>query len=181
MINGTKINLRLYKNEREVIEINNIFNDLENRAATDHTEIYSNVCQVKWFGENGFWSRDNGTMLIETKDNVIVGTINFGRKSEFELSLGYRIFEDKNRNKGYMTEALKIFSSYLFDTIPLITRLSLYTAEDNVSSRKLAEKCGYSQEGILREAYFYREKICNWVIYSLLRRECAEIESKNKP
>ena len=139
MIKGVKINLRLYKNEQEVIEANNIFNDLVNRAETDHTEIYSNVCQAKCFVENGFWSRDKGTMVIETIENEIVGTVSFSRKSEFELSLGYRIFEDKNRNKGYMTEALKLFSSYLFGTIPLVTRLSLYTAEDNVSSRKLAE------------------------------------------
>ena len=76
-----------------------------------------------------------------------------------------------------MTKSLRLFSSYLFETIPLITRLSLFTAENNISSRKLAEKCGYKQEGILRDAYFYRGNICNWVIYSLLRDECKSTKT----
>ncbi len=70
-----------------------------------------------------------------------------------------------------MTEALNLFSKYLFETVPLITRLSLYTAENNSPSRKLAEKCGYTLEGILRDAYFYRGKMFNWAIYSILRSE----------
>lgn len=110
-------------------------------------------------------------MLITNISDEIIGDISFSKTTDFELNIGYRLFENKNRKKGYMTQALKLFSKYLYSTIPSVTRLSLYTAEDNIPSRKLAEKCGFVQEGILRNAYFYRGKICNWIIYSLLRED----------
>ena len=68
------------------------------------------------------------------------------------------------------------FSAYLFATIPCITRLKILTAVDNIGSRKLAEKCGYIQEGIMRNAYFYRRNLCDWVIYAMLREECPSLE-----
>ncbi len=49
--------------------------------------------------------------------------------------------------------------------------LSQETAENNIASCKLAEKCGFKREGVLRNAYFYRGSICNWVVYSLLKDE----------
>lgn len=173
MIIGENINLRLFNSEDDVHYYFSALNNLEERSITDHTEISSLPMRIKTFHENGFWSQKNGTLLITSKEDKIIGTIGFCRKTEFELSIGYRIPEKINRGRGFMTEALQMFSSYLFETVPLITRLSLYTAEDNTASRKLAEKCGYKEEGILRNAYFYRGKICNWVIYSLLREECS--------
>ncbi len=174
MLTGNKVDLRLFHDENEVLKYAEIFNNLEGRAATDHTEIYSPVRQIKKFNDTGLWSNDQGTLLITTKEDIIIGSIGFSRKTEFELAIGYRIIENEHRNKGYMTEGLNLFTQYLFSTIPLITRLSLYTAEDNTSSRRLAEKCGFKQEGILRDAYFYRGKMCNWVIYSLLRCEVLD-------
>lgn len=171
MITGEKVKLRLFQSEEDLLYSINNFNDLDERGGMDHTELYSPIERMKQFKESGLWTRNNGTLLITTMDGKVVGSISFGRKSEFELSIGYRIIKEEDRNRGYMTEALKLFSSYLFETTPLITRLSLYTAEDNHSSRRLAEKCGYVQEGILRNAYFYRGRVCNWVIYSILRGE----------
>ncbi len=171
MITGKSINLSLIKSESEIIKINDIYNILEERSLTDHTEIYSKVKIMQSFNENGLWSSNSGSLLITTKEDKIIGLISFNRKTEFELSIGYRIYNTHDRKKGYMTEGLNLFTAYLFKTIPLITRLSLYTAENNIASRKLAEKCGYTQEGLLRNAYFYRGDICNWIIYSVLREE----------
>lgn len=172
MIIGKNIGLRLYNSEQDVLTRISSFNKLDERSIFDHTEIYSPIKLLKLYNENGLWTKESGSLLLTLKDKTIIGIIDFSKKTEFEISIGYRILEERYRNKGYMTEALNLFTSYLFTTIPLITRLSLYTAEDNKSSRRLAEKSGFKQEGILRDAYFYRGNICNWVIYSLLRNEC---------
>ena len=171
MIKGQKIMLRLYRSFDEVNRVLGSFNNLETRALTDHTELYQPQQLRTEFEQNGLWSKDKGTLVITNSDDEIIGTISFRRTTEQELSIGYRVYSNKHRGKGYMTEALTLFSSYLFLTIPFITRLSLLTAEENIPSRKLAEKCGYTQEGILRQAYFYRGNICNWVVYSILRDE----------
>lgn len=171
MIKGNRIILRMYKSKEELVSKIDAFNNLTQRTLTDHTEIYSVNNILETFDKNGLWTLEEGTLLITNLENEIIGDISFKKTTDFELCIGYRIFNSENRGKGYATEALNLFSAYLFDTVPLVTRIALYTAEDNLPSRKLAQKCGFSQEGILRNAYFYRGKVCNWVIYSLLRDE----------
>lgn len=173
MIQGNNITLRLYRSEEEVKEVLERYNTLNERSPLDHTEIYSLQKILSRFRESGSWGQNNGTLVITDKEDRIVGSISFNRKSELELSLGYRIYRNEDRKKGYMSEALSLFSFYLFQTMPCITRLSLYTAENNIASRKLAEKCGYTLDGILRDAYFYRGEVCSHAVYSLLRHECT--------
>lgn len=171
MISGKKVNLRLFKCEEEVREYFEDYNDLNERAITDHSELFSPLRAVDSFKENGWWSKDYGELVVTDNQDNPLGVISFSSKTELEFSIGYRINKKENRGKGYMGEALKLFSSYLFNSNPFITRLSLCTPEDNTPSRKMAEKCGYKLEGILRNAYFYRGKICNWTLYSILRDE----------
>lgn len=171
MIRGNRIKLRLFKDEEEVRQKALRFNNLENRLKTDHTEIYAPIKSLEAFRNNGCWSQKEGTLVITTLEDKVIGTISYHHSTEFELAVGYRMEDTLEQGKGYMTEALTLFTKYLFETIPLVTRIALYTAEDNLPSRKLAEKCGYTQEGILRNAYFYRGHMHNWVIYSMLREE----------
>ncbi len=119
---------------------------------------------------------NEGEIVDPTNEGEIVGTISFVRTTDFELEIGYRICKHEHRRKGFMSEALSLFSAYLFETFPHVTRLAIKTALNNVGSRKLAEKCGYKQEGVFRNAYFYRGSICDFVIYSLLREESPRLD-----
>jgi len=170
MLKGERIVLRQIESEAEYKDYLMRLNQLEHRAITDHTELVSIPKMLQAFHQGDLWTKDYGRLFIQVDDRLI-GDLSFTRKSELEISIGYRMISLDHKRKGYMTEALKLFIKYLFDSIPLITRLSLLTAEDNLPSRKLAEKCGFSQEGVLRQAYFYRGKICNWILYSILREE----------
>lgn len=172
MISGERINLRLFRDERDVEEYVTLYNDLAERSLADHTEITPVVGRLSEFRETGFWADDRGTMLITTKDDRVVGSIGFIRNTDLELGIGYRLLRREDRGQGYMSEALRLFYAYLFETKLHITRLAILTAADNTGSRRLAVKCGYTQEGILRQAYFYRGRVCDWVVYGLLREEC---------
>lgn len=146
-------------------------NNLSERGAGDHTELKSSAQILKRFREDNFWGEKSGKLLITNKNNEIVGSIGFRQITEFELDIGYRLYHHKNRRQGIMSEALPLFAAYLFAT-KLIHRLRLQIAADNVGSRRLAEKSGFTQEGTLRQAYFYRGHFVDFVIYGMLRSEC---------
>ena len=177
MLSGEKINLRLFRDEADVRAAYSAYNVLAERALTDHTELYSVVDRIRKFHETGFWTPTGGQLTITTKADEVVGTIGFVKTTDFELEIGYRIYKSEHRRKGFAGEALRLFSAYLFETFPHITRLAIKTASTNIGSRKLAETCGYKQEGVLRKAYFYRGAICDFVIYSLLREECPRLDT----
>ena len=171
MLKHTQVTLRLVQDEDDCRRLIAAYNDLSERAQTDHTEIKSLNTLLKDFRNDGLWGDDHGTLLITTPDDEIIGSLTFTRISEFELEIGYRLFRQSDRNQGYVSEALPLFSAYLFETKP-IRRLRVQAASDNIGSQKVAEKSGFKREGVLRQAYFYRGRMCDSVIYGLLREEC---------
>ena len=176
MIRGKKVLLRPVRDEFECRQWIDEHNDLSQRAALDHVELISAPSVLRRYRETGLWTSERGTLLVATPDNQAVGLLSFHKTSEFECEIGYRIFRAENRGKGFMREALPLFSSFLFTAIPNITRLKIMVADDNIPSRRLAEVSGYVQEGVIRQGYSYRGKICDWVIYGLLRGECPLLE-----
>ncbi len=51
--------------------------------------------------------------------------------------------------RGYVTEATRALADYAFRHIGAV-RVELITDEDNAASRKVAERCGFALEGVLR-------------------------------
>lgn len=174
MIHGKRINLRLVKSTDECQAFVDAYNDLSERSATDHTEIKSFTTLKAQFSQDGLWSDQAGTLLITNKEDRVIGSISFSRLSPFELEIGYRLLKQADHGKGYVSEALSLFSAYLFATKP-IHRLRIQTASSNIGSQKVAEKCSFQREGILRQAYFYRGKMCDYLIYGLLRDACKPL------
>jgi len=174
MLRGKTINLRLVKDEAECHTLLALYNNLSERAGTDHAELKHPQTLLKSFRENGLWGKDRGTLVITEKDDHILGDISFVTISEFELEIGYRLFQSEQRGRGIVSEALPLFSAFLFDT-KAIARLTIFTADDNIGSRRVAEKSGYQLEGTKRNAYFYRGQFHDFVMYSLLRAECSPL------
>lgn len=168
MIKGKRVTLKMFETLDEVKHYVSCYNDLSQRSLLDHTEIVSEKKLIDSFMNNNLWGQESGSLQVLVADEFI-GTISFKCVNAYELSLGYRLTSDST-NKGYGYEMLSLFIAYLFDS-KAIGRLSLYTAENNIPSRKLAEKCGFLQEGVLRKAYFYRGNMHNWVVYGLLRED----------
>jgi len=180
LIRGLRVALRLFRDPDEVRQYVDRYNDLGEREPKDHCELASAEARVSEFRNTGFWTEDAGTMLITTVEGRMIGSIGFRRTSPAELELGYRLLRHDDRRKGYMTEALTRFAAYLFDAYSHVRRLALRTAEDNHASRFLAERCGFRQEGVLRQAYTYRGEIHDWVLYGMLREECPRVHSETE-
>jgi RimJ/RimL family protein N-acetyltransferase len=174
MLAGKRVLIKPFETKEEVIQYVNLYNNLDERAKEDHLELSNLDNQLKLFAKNKFISDKKSNYMIQNKNKVLIGMIQWKKESDFEMTLGYRLFESCYRNKGYMTDALTTFIAHIFTEHLDITRISLYIHNENVSSIKLAEKLGFIYEGTMREAYKYRDKIVGFCIYSLLKKEYVE-------
>lgn len=170
MIEGRNIKIRPLKDK----EIDYFFSLLEIAALKNEFfpfNIESEYIFKKQYQKTGFWQENEGIALISNLDDEIIGMITYIKSYFLEAyELKYIIFEEKNRAKGYMKESLTLFSSFLFENRK-INRLHLAIPDYHRASIAVAQKCGYTFEGIAREAIFSKGKYLDVCIYSLLRRE----------
>ena len=175
MLEGPNVILRLFTEDDldEFLKLENTCAEMGEFAPID---LRSPAAFRKHFSETGGWDDKLGRMLITDKSDRLLGHIMFIKEPSFQsgYEVGFIIFRRENRGKGYTTEALRIFSAYLFEVKP-IPRLQLSTHADNVAARRVAEKCGYKLEGTLRQMFFTRGAYVDYVLYSLLRDECPSL------
>lgn len=175
MLRGKNITLRLFT-EDDLEEMFALDSDIAARGEHFPIALHTLSGMQKQFRETGWWEDDQGRMVITDQDRKMVGAIVFFRPSPMlaGYEVGYAIFRPEDRGKGYMTEALRIFSAYLFELKP-IPRLQLGMFNGNAASRKVAEKCGYHLEGVQRQGGFLRGEHRDRETFSLLRGECPSL------
>lgn len=76
--------------------------------------------------------------------NTIIGGMGFaGYPNEAgEVEIGYMI-DANHHNKGYATEALQLLSQWAF-THEFVKAIIVHTYSDNLPSRRILEKCGFT-------------------------------------
>ncbi|WP_025667017.1 GNAT family N-acetyltransferase [Aquimarina megaterium] len=111
-------------------------------------------------------------VIIDESDNRFVGFIDL-KNIDYNIKkaeLGFYMDENYAR-KGIMTKALNCFCDYYFEKYQF-NKLFLRTHPDNFSTRKLAEKCGFKIEGVIRNDYMTTSgKIIDLVYYGRLSYE----------
>ncbi len=142
---------------------------------------HSEVAFRKRFEETGMWGEDQGSLLIVDKEENLLGFIGFFRKLDYVegYELGGKIFRERDRGRGIMAEALRVFSAYLFELKP-IPRLYATAIAGNEASRKVLEKNGFRHEGTMRQAIFQRGKLQDLHFFSLLRQDAPPLREALK-
>lgn len=105
--------------------------------------------------------------ILEKKTNSLIGTIALiVRDTDIPFyELGYWV-RTSQAGKGYATEAVKTLENYAFQQLG-VKRLEIRTAIDNIKSRAVAERCGYSKEGELKnERLLPSGKITSTIVYA---------------
>ncbi len=176
MIKGKLANLRLITKE-DIDEIYSLTSDLSERGEYWPMNLQSQVNIMKKYNETGLWSDDFGTMLIEDKGKRIIGEITYFKGLWYMpgYEVGYQIYRKEDRGKGFTTEALRMFTAYIFEAIE-INRLEIEVIVGNTASKKVAEKCGFKYEGLKRQAIYKKGKYLDIELYSLIREECPSLE-----
>lgn len=83
--------------------------------------------------------------------------------------IGYWIRTDLN-GRGFATEATEALMRVGFDTLGL-HKLTLRIAVGNIGSERVAEKLGFTREGVLREELLIRGNWVDHTLYSMLEGE----------
>jgi len=176
MIKGKLINLRTMR-QGDIDEIFCLTSDISQRGEYWNVSLSSEPMFKKRFQETGCWNDDFGTLVITNKSDRLIGEITYFKGVWYlpGYEIGYRIYRDEDKGKGYTTEALKIFSAYLFESKP-IKRLEIQLSKENIPSRKVAEKSGFKYEGLKRQAVFTNGKYEDIELLSLLREECPSLK-----
>ena len=169
MLHGERITLRPAR-ERDLDALWEAHVDIRNRGAFFPLGVQSEPAFRRSHAEHGLWSKEEGFLVIATPEDEIAGHIEFFKPvvywDAFELS--YQLYEERFAGRGYTTEAVQLLVDYLFGATKQ-HRIQLVIVPGNAASRRIAEKCGFTQEGTARGAFFNDGRNQDVLIYSLLR------------
>jgi RimJ/RimL family protein N-acetyltransferase len=169
MIRGEKVLLRTVR-ESDIETLFTLSSDLSLAGEFQSWQLRSEIDLRKKVQENGLLGDDHSMLLIIANEQI-VGSIIFFKAQYYDgLEIGYLIYDPTRRNQGYATEALGLLCKFLFLT-KKINRLQLGIIQGNLASRRVAEKCGFCLEGVLRGALFHRGKNRDLELFSLLRAD----------
>lgn len=90
---------------------------------------------------------------------------------------GIRLTLDAPKKQGIATDALMTMLDYVFEELD-IHRVYATIIEYNHASRRLHAKCGYKEEGLLRQSVYKRGEFHNELQLSILKQEYKE--NKNR-
>ena len=105
--------------------------------------------------------------ITEGGDELPVGSIGVRVMHDQGIAeAGYHVVEAR-RGRGLATAALRLIARWTFTELP-VARLQLTTHLDNPGSQRVAEKAGFTREGVLRAWADQRGERPDLVMWSLL-------------
>ena len=148
-----------------------LVNDLPSRGDYFSSHFKSPEAMRKEFMQTSFVTEDSEMFVVEDARHQIVGVItHFKSRTPTSREIGYRLFDVDLAGHGYTTEALRLLTDYLFRA-HIWYRLEVLAAPPNVASLRVAQKCGFREEGTLRGAFFINGRHQDVTVMSLLRPE----------
>jgi RimJ/RimL family protein N-acetyltransferase len=171
MLKGKAIMLRpVLDTDLDQLYTNHI--DIDNRGDFFPRGILAQPAFRKQFQETGYWSKEDGMLLIVSPKDELLGHIEFFKTVNYldEYELSYQVYAPEQRGKGVATEAVQLLVRYLFET-KRVNRIRLVIHPDNLASRRLAEKCGFRHEGTARGAWYNKGKHQDVEIYAILHED----------
>lgn len=115
-------------------------------------------------------SRVKWGILVNDSSNKLAGIIeafDFNQKVNM-VTIGY-FLEQSYWGRGYASEAVKLLTRYLFETVN-INRIQAEVMPENDVSKRVLIKNGFIKEGTLRQANFWSGKgIVDLELYAILK------------
>lgn len=89
-------------------------------------------------------------------------------------SIGITIGTKENLGKGYGTEAIQILQEFAFNRLNL-NKLELEVMDYNQRAISCYKKCGFIEEGRIRESHFINGKYTDRIFMGVLKREWEDL------
>lgn|ERR1022692_933211 len=114
--------------------------------------------------------------VVHATSDEVLGAIGLGsvKIAQGTASIGYWLAPEA-RGHGYITSAVRLLVRWGFDRLGL-ARIELTTGPENIASQRVAERCGFRQEGCLRSHMFVRHsgQRRDSIVYGLLPGDLAQ-------
>ena len=110
-----------------------------------------------------------GLAIVDAVNGELLGGVGFRPDDERRAEVGYWVRRER-RGEGIATRALRLILRWAFDELGF-TRIQLHCDVENVASQRVAEKAGYTREGVLRAWLEVDGEPRDHVLYSLLATE----------
>lgn len=171
MLKGKSISLRPVR-ETDLDQLYTLHLDIDNRGGYFPRGVLSQPAFRKQFQETGYWTKEEGTLVMVSPKDEILGHIEFFKTVNYldEFELSYQVYAAEQRGKGIATEAVSLLVHYLFET-KRVNRIRLVIHPENLASRRLAEKCGFRHEGTARGAWYNQGRHQDVEIYAILHAD----------
>ena len=127
MLKGKSVTLRPIR-ETDLDLLYTYHIDIDNRGDCFPRGILSQPAFRKQFQESGFWSKEDGMLVMVSSKDEVLGHIEFFKTVNYldEYELSYQIYAPEQRGKGVATEAVNLLVRYLFET-KRVNRIRLVT------------------------------------------------------
>lgn len=111
-------------------------------------------------------------VIIDKQTNTVLGACGYHTwyVEHNRAEIGYGLYDDAHKQKGYMSEAVTAMLAYGFNDMKL-HRIEAMTADYNTASIRILEKSGFVYEGRLREHYNVNGKMEDSVLFGLLKKD----------
>jgi ribosomal-protein-serine acetyltransferase len=111
-------------------------------------------------------------LIIEIPTNKMIGVVQLKDIDTNAKKREFGFFVDSNyERKGIATKSILTASNFCFNTLNL-NKVFMRIAEENTASRRVAEKCGFKIEGVMRNDFMTNDgKLINLFYYGLLKEE----------
>ena len=171
MLKGALVTLRPVQ-DADLEKLYGFHVSIDNRGEFFPRGILSQTAFNKQYHDTGFWTTDEGLLVIVDNRDEIIGHIEFFKTVNYldEYELSYQVYAPEHRGKGVTTEAVNLLVRYLFET-KRVNRIRLVIHPDNLASRRLAEKCGFRHEGTARGAWYNKGTHQDVEIYAILHKD----------
>ena len=112
---------------------------------------------------------------IWLEHNELIGTVGYywEHRASNWLEIGISIYTPEYWSRGIGRQALQLWISHLFETLPLV-RVGLTTWSGNGRMMRCAERLGMVQEARLRKCRLWQGRYYDSVRYGVLREEWEE-------
>ncbi|MGN1330266.1 MAG: GNAT family N-acetyltransferase [Clostridia bacterium] len=174
---------RIYLSPRSIEDVEKFTEWMNDFWVTDYTGRSSVVMSLegerKYLQEN---SNPEATFSIVTlEEDKLIGTISLEKIDHLNrtATLGIFIGDKDYLSKGYGTEAIRLILDYGFNYMNLHS-IKLNLMSFNERALKCYKKCGFKENGRIRENRFINGKYYDTIAMDILENEFTESYIRNK-
>jgi RimJ/RimL family protein N-acetyltransferase len=151
-----------------------IFSDPVFQAFSDwapRTEAAARRALVEYEAARRRGEQAEFALVASDDDDVVLGggSLNNVTLTQGRAAIGYWLAPEA-RDRGVAVRAVRLLARWAFDDLG-IARLELTCGPDNTASQRVAERCGFTREGVLRSHMPFKGARRDTVMFSLLPGE----------